>query len=148
MSGRLVIVPYLPEHLKNYADAAVEISMRTYLKTVDLEALAINGPSYTAMLDGKPICSSGFVENYGPGSIRATVWAILLSLEIRWFLPIHRACLKAIADSPYRRIEAQCRYNDGKARRWAELLGFHVETEYKPLWMPDASAAVEYVLLR
>lgn len=144
----LVVRDFEPAHLKDFSGGALEVSVRRHLEENDLSALKGTGPGWTGFWNGEPIGAAGFVEVYGPGSIRATAWAILLSMPQTAFLAVHRRVKRGLADAPYRRIEAHVHYNFSASHRWVQSLGFTLEQGFKPLWMPDGAAVSEYVILK
>lgn len=144
----LVVLDFEPEHLHEIGPGALEISVRSRMQDMDLEGLKNTGPGWTGFWNGEPIGAAGFVEIYGKGSIRATAWAILLSMPQAAFLAVHRHVKRGLLEAPYRRIEAHVHYNFSASHRWVQSLGFKLEHGFKPLWMPDGAAVSEYVIIK
>lgn len=83
------------------------------------------GDAWTAMVDGRPIGSAGVVEAW---TGRAYAWALLAEDAGPHMLAITRAIRCFLARSPYRRIEMAVSAGFDAGQRWAELLGFTLET--------------------
>lgn len=140
--------PFEPRHLTAFAETAAEINLRRYIEKADLSSLAGNGPAWTGFWNGKPVAAGGFVEVYGPGSIRAVAWAILMRMPKPALRAVHKAARNGLAQAPYRRIEAHVDVRFEASHRWMGMLGFMVETPLKRFWTPEAHSVVEYVMLK
>jgi hypothetical protein len=83
------------------------------------------GDAWTALLDGRPIACAGVVEVW---SGRAYAWALLAEDAGPHMLAITRAIRCFLQRAPYRRIEMAVTVGFDAGRRWAEMLGFQLET--------------------
>jgi hypothetical protein len=112
------VVEFDPAHV-----AAMDVQQA---QRIDCNALAEPfGMAYTAMMEGTPIASAGVVEVW-PG--RGYAWAILGQNCGRAFVAVHRAVLRGISLCGLRRIEMAVAADFPEGRRWAEMLGFQLET--------------------
>lgn len=139
------IVPFQPEHM--FA-LRLQAAQRKFAETFTPEHardLAAASQSYTAIVDGRPVACSGIVEQWEG---RALAWA-LLDGEIgpHAFVRVSRAVRRFLDASTYRRIEMQVDADHAQAIRWAELLGFEVESK-KRAFLPDGRDAFEFVRIR
>jgi hypothetical protein len=87
------------------------------------EDLAANGDAWTAYRGDRIVASAGFRELFKRGSGHAVVWAALATNIGSDHLPVTRFARKAIAEAPYRRLEAIVDAADVKAVGWAKLVG-------------------------
>lgn len=98
-------------------------------------------PSYTGMVDGEVIACAGVVQQW-PG--RHTCWALLgpsAPQHIRWITREVRKVLDAVSG----RIELTVRCDFPAGQKWAELLGFHIETPRLKSFGPEQEDHVGYV---
>ncbi|MDP2618648.1 MAG: hypothetical protein Q8P46_00485 [Hyphomicrobiales bacterium] len=79
---------------------------------------------------------------------RAVTWALLQQGETRRFAGLHRAVSAVLRAQSYPRIEAYVDPAFAPAMRWTAMLGFEIETAFKPFWFPDGRGAAEWVLYR
>jgi len=89
------------------------------------ESLATVGQSFT-VLDGETVIGCGGCMEMWEG--RAIVWAIVSRHAGRLMVGIHRAVAGFLSASKYRRIEAWVDEGFEPGMRWAEMLGFTLET--------------------
>lgn len=91
----------------------------------DAARLPPDGQGWTAMADGVPVCVGGVLEIW-PG--RGYVYALLDAHVGPHMLSLTRAIRFLLADLPFARIEMVVEADFTAGRRWAELLGFELET--------------------
>ena len=89
-------------------------------------AMEASGPAWTARArDGRVLCCAGIGTMYfdaGGRPAHGVAWAMLSSRIGAAHVAITRFARRAIAESPFRRIEAIVQADDGgEACRWAEL---------------------------
>lgn len=80
--------------------------------------------------------------------IRGACWALLQGGKPQYFVSVHRAARQIIDASDHARLEAYIDPTFPAAVRWVKILGFRVETAFKPLFFPDGRAAAEWVMIR
>lgn len=148
MTSGLVLSPFDPAALKEMANEAVEMQIRPYLADFELEVLAMKGPAWMGHWNGRVIGCAGLAEIYGDGSTRAAAWMVLKPMPVAAVVALAREIRRRLASLPYRRIEADIEAGNDKARRWAELLGFRIETKQKLGFFPNGGPAAEYVVLK
>ena len=138
------VVPFKAEHL-----AAIKLqNMQAYLSewVSEEEAKSLEGnPSYTAMLDGKPVGAAGVIRLWQG---RAQAWSFISDLGPKDFIKAHRAVKKFLDGCYVQRLEMTCDCDFPQAHRWAKMLGFHMECERMKHYSPDGRDAALYVRLR
>lgn len=107
-------------------------------------ALEDSGNGWTAMRDGRPIACAGFVEQWEG---RALAWALMAEDSGPHFVAITRAVKRAIAMARWHRIEAQVDAEFGAGLRWAEMLGFEIESKMRK-FTPEGRDAFMYVRIK
>ncbi len=98
-------------------------------------------PGYTLYHNDSPVACGGFVKIW-PG--RWQGWALLNTLTPKHMLVITRHA-KRILDLAIGRIEISVDKEFAPGHRWAELLGFEVETPLMRAYGPDGKDHVGYV---
>lgn len=98
-------------------------------------------PSWTLFYNGNPVCAGGYVPLW-PG--RYLGWAFLNTLTPKHMLPITRYSRKVMA-LPVGRVEISVRSDFAPGQRWAELLGFKIETPLLRAYGPKGEDHIGYV---
>lgn len=138
------IIPFQADHVlqlhlqKMQASKFDEINVPEYGM-----ALEKCGGSYTAIVDGRPIACAGIVEQWAH---RGLAWALLGEESGQHFVAITRAVKRMLAIAHYHRIEMHVNAEFPQAMRWAEMLGFEVESKMA-LFTPEGADAFMYVRL-
>lgn len=116
---------------------------RAQLSEVHAESLAAPaGMAWAALVDDEPIAAAGLVEVW-PG--RAYAWALLADAAGRHLLAITREIRSRLAAAGFRRVELAVDAGFAAGRRWAPLLGFHLETpEPMRAYLPNGRDAYLY----
>lgn len=131
------IIKFVPEHL-------TMIDPQPWQKRPE-NALAMQdatGHAWTAMVNDKTMACAGVVELW-PG--RAFAWALIDKDAGRHMIGITRAVKNTLAWLPYRRIEMAVIAGFDEGMRWAEMLGFKLETpEPMPLYFPGGESAYQF----
>lgn len=65
---------------------------------------------------------------------RGVVWGLLSADIGAAMLPIHRAVIRGLAASPYRRLEAHVEASHVEGHRWITALGFDLEGVMRQFW--------------
>lgn len=97
--------------------------------------------SWTGVIDGTPIACAGTIQQW-PG--RHTAWAYMGRNTGRHMVWITRAVLANLA-TVKGRIELTARSDFALGQRWAEMLGFRVETPCLEQYGPQGEDHVGYV---
>lgn len=79
---------------------------------------------------------------------RGIAWALLARGYPKHFVSIHRAAVEVLREAPYPRIETYADPMVPESGRWLAMLGFTLETAYKPFIFPDGRGAAEWVLVK
>lgn len=113
--------------------------------TADYKALNDSEWCFTAIKDKNVIACGGLLPVWPNNTTRAMAWMLLANDLGPNFTFIHRAVLKVLNDSPFDRVEAHIDPKFPPAERWIRMLGFRIETPWKPFFFPDGSAAQEWI---
>jgi RimJ/RimL family protein N-acetyltransferase len=139
----VTIVPFKAEHLHvlrlQAAQAALGFDLLEYARQLELA-----GGGWTALVDGAPVACAGLVEQWHG---RALAWALIGDAAGRHFVSITRAVKRALNLAHYRRVEAQVDAEFSAGIRWAQLLGFEVESIMRK-FTPEGRDAFMYVRIR
>lgn len=95
--------------------------------------------------DGVPIACMGVLRVH---KYRGIAWALLAAGYRRDFIQVHRAARQVLEDAPYARIDTYADPMRPESGRWLAMLGFDLETAYKPFMFPDGRGAAEWVLIK
>lgn len=79
---------------------------------------------------------------------RCIGWALLQKGSPKDFIMVHRATKQLILTQPWLRIEVYVDPAFKQGIRWVRLLGFTLETPYKPFYLPDGSGASEWIFIK
>ena len=138
------IVPFQADHLDALQLQPAQAMFYAKFSPQYAYALEEVGNSWTALLDGRPIACAGIVEQWEG---RGLAWALLAHDCGRHFIAITRAVQRALTASPFRRVEAQVDAEFGPGMRWAQMLGFEVESKMRR-FTPEGRDAFMYVRIR
>ena len=138
----IVKVPFRRHHLAWLEKAGYAIGGAvTPMDAATLDFLERNGTSWTAVVDGEPIGCGGTIQQW-PG--RHIAWAYLGEASGPHMLSITRAVRRHL-NSVSGRIEVTVRCDFEAGHRWAELLGFHIETPILERYGPEGEPHTSYV---
>lgn len=99
--------------------------------------------SYTGMVDGEVVVCGGVMMQW---KYRHTCWALLGPSAPKYISWITREARKVLAEV-VGRIELTVRCDFPAGQRWAELLGFQVETPRLKAFGPEGEDHIGYVRL-
>jgi hypothetical protein len=88
-------------------------------------ALKEAGPAFTGMIEGQPIICAGIARQWNG---RGLAWALMSEDCGKHFVAITRAVKRYLDAADWSRLEAQVDAEFPRAIRWAEMLGFSVES--------------------
>lgn len=137
----LEVVPFAAEHYdvlrasNPVADGGQFVASPTMLAQIERQN------SWTGMVDGVPLVSAGTIQVW-PG--RHTAWAYLGKNTGPHMVWITRQVKKQLA-MVVGRIELTVRSDFPMGQRWAEMLGFHVETPCLVAYGPSQEDHVGFV---
>lgn len=137
-----MIVPFEPEHLVNIRYQPGQAG--GFQSRENAEAVAQGWCAYSAIHDGRALICAGITELW-PG--RAMAWAAFDYAARPVFLEAHRRTLLEIDRAPYNRLEMYVRPGFAEAARWAELLGFTLESCMKR-GAPDGKDLLVYTAFK
>ena len=102
-------------------------------------------PSYTAMVDDKPIGAAGVLHMWAG---RAMAWAFISKTTPQNFLKGHRVVKRFLDGCYVPRIEMTVDCDFPEAHRWAKMLGFTMECERMRNYSPDGRDCALYARIR
>lgn len=138
------IVPFQAEHIFNLRLQRAQAMFYAKFSPHYARALEDAGNGYTALVDGMPIACAGLVEQWEG---RALAWALIAENAGPHFVRITRAVRRALDIAQYRRIEAHVDAEFGAGIRWAQMLGFEVESKMAQ-FTPEGRDAFMYVRIK
>jgi hypothetical protein len=140
----MTIVPYQAEHLLAISAQEAQRYLGEYTAR---HAKALEQThAFTVMVDDKPVACGGVLDHWQG---RHEVWAYIAgNVGPRVFLQIHHAVKRFFDAHSGRRIEAyvDCQFPEG--HRWAQALGFELETERLRGYWPNGRDAACYVRVK
>lgn len=107
-------------------------------------ALETAGNGWTAFYDGHPVACAGLVEQWEG---RALAWALIAKDAGPHFVRITRAVRRALDVAQWRRVEAHVDAEFAAGIRWAEMLGFSVESKMRA-FTPEGRDAFMFARIR
>lgn len=123
--GKIVIVPFCVDHLRAIKLQAAQAGVLSSIG--DTEAAYIEASEYAfTALDGDEVVACAGILKLWEG--RGHAWALLSGSIGSRFVRVHRAVMRAIKLSGYRRIEMDVDAAHAEAIKWAGMLGFYNET--------------------
>lgn len=140
----MILVPYKAEHLfKLQAQEAQQYLARhmddKYAR--DLEQTL----SWTGLVGDRVIGCFGVCPMWHH---RALLWSYMDQTAGKHLIAIHRAVLRYLEVTPYRRIEAEvdCEFEQG--HRWLAMLGFELEAERMRAYRVDGGDSALYAKVK
>lgn len=119
-----MLVDYEPEHLINLEWQPQQAGYGS--SRVHAEAVAQGYSAYTVLQDGMPVICAGLMELWKG---RAMAWAAFdYRADGHSLLIAHRRIQRELARAPFRRLEMYVKPGFLEAWRWAEMLGFTLES--------------------
>lgn len=133
----LQVVAFTAAHLEHISPQAAQRSEVNSATTA-----AEYGQAWTALVGGVPIACAGLVEVWHG---RAYAWALLAEGAGRYLLPVTREIRSRLEVSGFSRVEMAVDAGFIAGCRWAELLGFKLETpEPMQSYLPNRRPAYLY----
>lgn len=130
------VVPFDPQHLRDMTPQAAQRVEFTP------EAMAADyGQAWTGMVDGKPVACAGLVEMWAG---RAYAWAVLSKDVGPHLLRVTREIRFRLDAAPFGRVEMAVDAKFSNGCRWAERLGFRLES-LAGKYLPGGRDAFIYV---
>lgn len=138
------VVPFEPEHLETIMLQPQQEQFYAHVSPEYGQALAISGPAFTGILDGRILGCAGVVKQW---ENRAIAWALLSGDLGNEFVRIHRAVKRFLDMTDFHRVEAHVDANFEQGHRWIQMLGFKPEG-YMKEFNPNGGDAVLYARLK
>lgn len=135
--------PFRPDHIGAFTNHAGQEHLVEALPAEELDRATSTGAHYTLKAGSQVVACMGVVHI---NDYRASAWTLLQRLAPARFISVHRAAWHLLRIQPYMRIEAYVDPTMAPATRWMRMLGFRLETPYKPFFFPDGRGAAEWVL--
>lgn len=140
------IVPFQAEHARTialqHAQAVVDMGRNSFEDAALLERY---GGGFTAIDNGQVIACAGLAEQWQG---RMLAWAMLAGdIGPHRFVRVTRAIRRALDLAQCDRIEMQVDADHPQAIRWAQTLGFEVESRMRR-FLPDGRDAFMFVRIR
>jgi hypothetical protein len=132
------LVPFKPEHVQHMVIQAHQ--QEAYLDGWEVPP----GDAWTAFVDGEPIGCGGLTQLWRG---RAMAWSILSRRAGPHMLAIVRVVRRKLDAEPFRRVEMAVRVGFDPGCRFADLLGFVIESKALA-FMPDGGDAFIYARVR
>lgn len=138
------IVPFEADHIFNLRLQDAQEMFYNKFSPNYARALEDVGNGWTALVAGRPIACAGFAEQWEG---RALAWALLAQDSGPYFVRITRAVRRALDMAHWRRVEAQVDAEFVAGIRWANMLGFQVESKLEK-FTPEGRDAFMYVRIK
>lgn len=139
------IEPFKAAHLVGMQlQPAQRLSLDEGMTAEYARALEIAGGGYTALVDERVIACAGIVEQWRG---RGLAWALIAEDAGRHFVRVTRAVHRALEMAQFRRVECHVDCEFGAAIRWAEMLGFEVESKMRA-FTPEGRDSFMFVRVR
>jgi len=141
MTANRIVIPFQRWHLSRLQGKGAETLAGEFAYIgIDEQIMLEKLDSWTGMRDDEPVFCAGTVQHW-PG--RSTVWAYIHKDAAPHMLWISRIVLNHLAKVPGR-IECTVRCDFEKGHRWAEMLGFSVETPLLRAYGPEGEDHTGY----
>lgn len=117
----LTVARFSPEHFDAIELQPAQAYVREHMTRAQLDRLALGGPAYTVLRDGRPVLLGGLVEF---NAERGMLWSILSAHAGPVLLRLHRQTLRFLETVDRPEITATCQTGYAAGARWLALLGF------------------------
>lgn len=138
------IVPFQSDHLYQLRLQNAQEMFYAKFSPNYGRALEDSGSGWTALVDGRPVCCAGLVEQWEG---RALAWCLLSEDSGTYFVRLVRAIRRALDMAHWRRVEANVDAEFVQGIRLANLLGFEVESKLQK-FTPEGRDAFMYVRIK
>lgn len=137
-----MVIPFKGHHLQEMENWGAQQWLRTHFGDLDYSAYEQAGPAHTGVAGNKVVICAGLLRI---NDYRAIAWAFVGETLPHHMVAAHKAVSRFLARQKFRRVEAFVEPESEAAVRWVKMLGFTLECEAKPFFLPDGGAADEYV---
>jgi hypothetical protein len=135
------VVRFLPQHLLELVLQPAQADLvETIRNPAYGVALALAGPCFTVMLDGRPVACAGVDLAHAQ---RGEVWALLSQESGAVMRRMTRAAAGYFATCGIRRLEVVVATDFAAGNQWARMLGFQLEAPMRG-YLPDGATANLY----
>ena len=135
------IIPFKAEHLEEIKLQGAQAYLSDWVTQDQGKALEALRSCSAVDDDGVIIAAAGLVPQWKD---RAVAWAFLSDTGPTNFMKIHKAIMREMVDSGFRRIEITADCDHPNAHRWAKLMGFKLEAECMEAYLPDGRSSSLY----
>ena len=138
------VVDFAPEHLRMLKVQPRQRDTLAILTEEDMELLR-SANAYTVFAGDKPIICGGVMEIL---PWRGLAWSFVAGTLKHVFVHVHRVAKRVVDVAPYPRLEmeVECEFVEG--HRWANLLGFELETARMRKYGPNGLDYARYVRIQ
>ena len=126
------VIPFKSAHFAAIQLQTAQMYLSEMVTQEHIDVLE-RAPSYTALLDGKPIGAAGVIPIE---TGRALAWSFISHTGPKTFLKCHRAVKKFLDGCHAPRLEMTVDSEHTEAHRWAKMLGFTMEEEHTTAHVP------------
>lgn len=138
------IVPFEGKHLHEMRLQQAQEMFYAKFSPHYARALEDAGNGWTALVDGRPVCCAGLVEQWEG---RALAWCLMAEDSGAYFVRLVRAIRRALDMAHWRRVEANVDAEFVQGIRLANMLGFEVESKMQK-FTPEGRDAFMYVRIK
>jgi hypothetical protein len=125
----MIVEPLTMKHYDDFAIQDAQSHFKAFLGNRKYrDAMILSGPAYAGLCDGRVMAIAGISEQWEG---RGIAWSLLSPNIGHHFIEIHRAVVRALAQTHMRRIEAHVDPTFNSAVRWIQMLGFTYEGTMK-----------------
>jgi hypothetical protein len=142
----MIVVPFEAQHMRQMAEQDATASLSAHIRPDHMDALARSPWSFTGIVDGRVIGCAGVIS-FWPG--RGEAWAALDRSCGRHMVTITKTARRFFEACPLNRIECIVAAGFQEGHRWAQMLGFVLQTPL-PMekYLPTGEAAFMYARVR
>lgn len=140
------VVKFEPTHMEELMKLKISPLFKASMNKERMEIIAAKPHNFTALSDKGEVLACIGLSIYWAD--RAEAWAIFNPDCKKYFLGIHHAVKRFLANSPVKRVEAAVDVNFKEGHRWAKSLGFKLEAEHMTSFWPDGTACSLYSKVR
>lgn len=142
----MIITPFKPEHLAQIDLQAEQTLAKEHLQNEDYAKSLAGQESWTLLIGDRVVACAGFINVW---SNRYQAWAVIsATIGAAGMLTLSKAVLRGLALKTGR-VEAYVAEEFTAGHRWAELMGFKLETP-EPMrgWFPEGGGAFLYARIK
>lgn len=139
------ILPFRREHYFKITKVSAANGSGEYVPTEEVLKCMERELSFTLLVQGVPLACGGVLKVW-EGNYRG--WAYITGAAGPYMLHITRAMKKGLKTVAPGRVDITVERDYEPGRRWAEMLGMHVECERLERWGSDGKDHTLYALIQ